>query len=459
MKKALLLLLFVFQSILGVSQTFETFMLRDNGPSDKRINMVIMGDGYDATEQDQFVTDATNLINYLFTIPPYSNYEAYFNVYAIKVISPESGVKHPGTATDVQEPVFPVSDPDNYMGTTFDFQNIHRCIYTPNTNITTAILAANVPFFDSAFVVVNSPEYGGCAGQYAYFSAHSSANEILVHELGHSFSGLADEYWFAPTGESPNKTQDNNTGTNRWRNWLNTNGVGIYPFSEDTSWFRPHQSCIMRFLGQPFCSVCSETTIEKVHSLQGPVDFYTPTETTIILETGSVDFEVTLILPDPNTLDFEWRLNDVLIDDENQLVTIDIEDLETGANTLNFTVTDNTTLVRTDNHEVVHFDVVSWQINNGPLGIEDISVFESSFVIYPNPSANIVYIKSNSSDARTLTFELVDITGKIIKTEKLSKDTYNVYAFEMGNLASQTYILNLYNENNGLIYSHKIVKE
>ena len=458
MKKTVLLLLF-FQSILCTSQVFETYMLRDNGPSDRRINMVIMGDGYAASDQNKFETDAASLINYLFTIPPFSNYENYFNVYAIKVISPESGVKHPGTATDVQEPVFPVSDPNNYMGTTFDFQNIHRCIYTPNTNITTAILAANVPFFDSAFVVVNSPEYGGCAGQYAYFSAHSDADEILVHELGHSFSGLADEYWFAPTGESPNKTQDNNPATNRWKNWLGTNGVGIYPFPENTSWYRPHQSCIMRYLGQPFCAVCSETTIEKVHSLQGPVDTYSPTETTIVLETGSVDFEVDLILPNPNTLDFEWRLNNVVIDDENQLVTIDVDDLNPGANTLNFTVTDNTAKVRTDNHETVHFDVVSWQINNGPLGIEDISVFESSFVIYPNPSANAVFVKSDSKEVDTLIFELVDLTGKIIKTEKIRRDVYSIYAFDMGNIASQTYILNLYNESSGLIYSHKIVKE
>jgi hypothetical protein len=51
--------------------------------------------------------DATFVSNYLMNKPPYSNYKNYFNVYALKVISQESGVKHPGTASDVTEPVIP----------------------------------------------------------------------------------------------------------------------------------------------------------------------------------------------------------------------------------------------------------------------------------------------------------------------------------------------------------------
>src|SRR5690625_2046501 len=113
---------------------------------------------------------------------------------------------------------------------------------------------------------------------YSYFSKHESANQILIHELGHSFSGLADEYWFAPTGERPNKTQDNNPQTNRWRNWIGTENVGIYPFDEDPSWYRPHQNCLMRSLGNSFCAVCTEATIERIHQLQDPIESFSPLE-------------------------------------------------------------------------------------------------------------------------------------------------------------------------------------
>jgi hypothetical protein len=455
--KKILLLTFLFQVFLSYSQEFETVTLLDNGPSDRRINLGVMGDGYDASEQNKFISDANGLIDYLFTKPPFSYYQNYFNVYAIKVISPESGVKHPGTATDVEEPVFPVSDPNNYLLTTFDYNEIHRCIYSLNTNLTTAVLAANVPFFDSAFVVVNSPEYGGCAGTYSYFSAHVDANEILVHELGHSFSGLADEYWTWP-GEGPNKTQDNNPETNKWRNWIGTNGVGIYPFTENTAWFRPHQSCLMRYLGQPFCMVCSHTTIERIHALQGPIDTYTPTETNISLEEGSIDFDVNLILPEPNYLEFEWTLNGEVIDNENTTVSLHFDDLNPDGNTLSFTVTDETPWVRRDNHAAIHFDVVSWNIN-GAYSTENIDVYTANFVVYPNPTAEVVYVKTHTSQAQELTFELVTLHGQIVKREKVQKDHLNVFTFETGNLATQTYILNLYNEHGGFIYSHKLIKE
>lgn len=146
MKKVILIYLFFSVTIIGFAQTFDTVLLKETGPSDKRINLVVLGDGYDASEQHIFIADATQLTNHLFEKPPSSNYSNYFNVYAIKVISPESGVKHPGTATDVQEPVFAISNPNNYLGTTFDYQGIHRCIYTSNINKTMQVLAEHIPF-------------------------------------------------------------------------------------------------------------------------------------------------------------------------------------------------------------------------------------------------------------------------------------------------------------------------
>ena len=76
------ILLFLMMSQLCFSQVFETVPLIENGPRDKRINMVVLGDGFTAAQQDTFVADATTLVNYIFNKAPYSQYRNYFNVYS-----------------------------------------------------------------------------------------------------------------------------------------------------------------------------------------------------------------------------------------------------------------------------------------------------------------------------------------------------------------------------------------
>lgn len=320
------------------------------------------------------------------------------------------------------------------------------------------MLAANVPFYDQAVVLVNSPEYGGCAGVFSFFSKHSSANEIMVHELGHSFLGLADEYYFAPTGEKPNKTQDNNPQTNRWRNWIGTNAVDIYPHAENPSWFRPHQACAMRYLGNPFCAVCSEATIERIHQLLGPIEAFSPSDAVLEAGQNDVNFAVDLIYPNPNTLEFTWELNNDLIDDQNAAITIANADLVEGNNSLVFSVVDNTSLVRTDNHAAIHINTVSWTIHK-VLGIEEIQTSENSFSLYPNPSADVVHLKVHNLESSQLTYELLNMTGQSIKKAPVNLNKSDSFVIDLGNLAPQTYILNIYDEHNTKLHTHKVVKK
>ncbi|MDQ0592596.1 hypothetical protein QFZ37_000965 [Chryseobacterium ginsenosidimutans] len=161
MKKIILSL---FLGSFSFAQVFETVPVLQNGANDKRINIAVLGDGFTAAQQSSFVTSAQSTVNYLFTKSPYTEYKNYFNAYAIKVLSPESGVKHPGTATDVTEPVFPVANPNNYFNSSFD-NGVHRCYYG-NTTKVTQVLAANLPDFDIAYILGNTPEYGGCGGTY-----------------------------------------------------------------------------------------------------------------------------------------------------------------------------------------------------------------------------------------------------------------------------------------------------
>ena len=451
------LLLFLVASQFCFAQVFTTVPIFQSGPNNKRINMVVLGDGFTAAQQADFVTNATTLVNYVFTKAPYAQYKNYFNVYAIQVVSAESGVKHPGTATDVTEPVFAVSNPNNFLGSTFDV-GVHRCLYSYSTNTVTSVLASNVPDFDIAFVLGNSPEYGGCGGTYAFVSKHTAANEIVVHELGHSFGKLADEYWFSGSLESPNKTQDNNATTNKWKNWNGINSVGMYPFTESPTWFRPHQNCEMRYLNQQFCSVCTQQIIERVHFFQNPIDSFTPANTSTINLSGPITFNVAEILPIPNTLVNTWLVNGIPISETSSSATIPASSFNNGNNTVLFSVVDNNALLKVDNHATVHVGTISWTVNKTTLSTVEIDARERNFTIYPNPAKSQIFIKDESNSLKNVSVEILDVSGRTLRTPKVEMLNSGEVAINLDGLVPQNYIIKVY-ENKALILTQKIIKE
>ncbi|WP_309642148.1 M64 family metallopeptidase [Flavobacterium sp.] len=281
-KKYTLLLFFMLGWQIINAQVFDVATIQSSGDPNKFINLVIMGDGYTDTEQDAFLDTASNISNYLFSISPWSQYKNYFNVYAIKVISPESGVKHANTASDCSGYFTAISNPTNYFGTRYDGYGIHRLTIVTNTTRITNVLAANFPNYDQVFIVGNSPEYGGSGGAYAVFSANAASNEIAAHEIGHSFAGLADEYYAGDQyfAEKINMTQQSDPLLIKWKNWVGTNGIGIQNYccgGNSNLWFKPtSNSCKMEQLNLPYCSVCKEGIIEKIHSLVNPIVSYTP---------------------------------------------------------------------------------------------------------------------------------------------------------------------------------------
>lgn len=452
------ILLFLLTSQLCLSQVFETVPIIQNGSNDKRINMVVLGDGFTAAQQADFVANATSLVNYIFTKAPYAQYKNYFNVYAVKVISEESGVKHPGNATDVTEPVIAVANPNNFLGSSFDIGGTHRCLYSNTTNKVTNVLASNVPDFDMAFILGNSPEYGGCGGTYAFVSKHAQANEIVVHELGHSFGKLADEYWFSGSGESPNKTKDNNIATNRWRNWQNINSIGMFPYEESPTWFRPHQNCEMRYLNREFCSVCKQQIIERVHLLQNPVDSFTPTNsTTLNTSENPITFNVNEILPVPNTLVNTWSLNGTPLAETSTSLTLAQNDFSAGANTVLFSVVDNNSLLKVDNHATIHVSTVIWNLNKN-LSAIDVNGTERAFTLYPNPAKSQIFIKDQNKGLKNITVEILDATGRSLRTPKVQILNSGEVSADLEGLLPQTYIIKVY-ENRNLILTQKIIKE
>ncbi|MBW8359332.1 MAG: T9SS type A sorting domain-containing protein [Weeksellaceae bacterium] len=455
--KTTLLILFFAQFSFG--QVFPTTTLEQNGANNNRINIAVLADGYTSGQLASFQTSAASSVNYLFSKSPFSQYRNYFNAYAVNVVSAESGAKHPGTATDVVEPVIPVSNPNNYFGSKFDTSNVHRLLYSTNSGAITAVLAANVPDYDIALVLVNSPEYGGAGGTYAFSSTHASANEIVVHELGHSFGNLADEYWYAPTGESPNKTQNSNPATIKWKNWLvnNLTGIGIYPYSEAgiSNWYRPHQNCEMRYLNQQFCSVCKEGLIEKIHSLVSMVDSYTPSNGSPVNGDAAIVFNVTRVLPNPNSLANKWVLNGSVLPTTGENLILNPTQLNNGNNTLVFTVTDDTALVRTDNHSSLHLSTITWTINKTTLGTSEIAAVQKAFSVYPVPSNEVIYIKGKQNFSKNTKVQLTDAAGRLFPVGYTSGEK-NTLTVNLSGIASGTYLMTV-TDGNQYLFSEKII--
>lgn len=448
----------LLMGINALTQQFEKDTILFSGNSDLHINLVILSDGYTNSELSKFVEDASNFKTAFFNEMPFLNYKKYFNVFLLKVPSNESGASHPGTATDELEPVHPVITVDNYFGSTFDYAGIHRLLVATKTIVISNVLADNFPSYDQVLILVNSPYYGGSGGYYTAASTHSASAQIALHELGHSFSWLKDEYWAGDmfAGEGINMTQQTNPSLVKWKNWIGINLIGIYQHccgGTSALWYKPHENCKMQFLGVPFCSVCVEATVEKIHSLVTPVVSYEPQNVTIIAGTFPTKFKLSLIAPEPNTLKRYWMLNGTFFKQNVDSVLINENMLLSGTNTLKVTIEDTTQFLRVDNHAAIHISVITWSNDTVSSGVKKITGSSSEIIIdlYPNPTSAYLNVKLEGTKG-DIRFEIYDMKGQKLLSQE------NVRSIDLQNLIHGIYLIKIYIDND-LITTRKIIKE
>jgi hypothetical protein len=477
-KKLFFLVSWVYISINAGAQQYKVDTLLYNGDINKYINIIILGDGYTSTELTKYNSDATNFMNnFLFAQSPYKQYKSYFNVFIIEVPSQQSGVKHPKTASDCTS--LPASNPNNFYGTSFDIGGIHRLLSPNNTSAATTVLANNFPNYDQVYIVANSTEYGGAGGAFATFSTNASSGEIGLHEGGHSFGYLADEYWAGAQYaiEKPNMTKETSPTLIKWKNWLNVNGIGINSHTGDASWKKPRSGeCKMEILGKPFCSVCSETIVEKIHSLVHPIYNHSPLTSSVSINNQMLTFSMFYMQPAPNTMNRRWILDGSLTVKNNvsvltwtisgtQLgrdvdsISLDGNTLSLGTHTLKAYTLDSTLLTRSNTHPTNHLDSVVWNVNKTITGIE-ISQAGNRFIkLYPNPISNEnLNITYNLEGESLVNITLLSMEGKTISTfqERSTKGEYT-HSFETSNLASGTYLVRMQIE--GFVITQRVVKK
>jgi hypothetical protein len=330
------------------SWSYETII--DSGPSENRIDIVVVGDGYTQSELNKYQLNVNSILGGYFAQQPLASYINFFNVHRVDVISSESGVDEPdygiyrNTALDM----------------TYNCAGISRLLCV---NTAKAWDAASVaPDADQILALANSTRYGGAGyNNLATMAGDNSYSvELALHEFGHSFGMLADEYEYGEgdtyTGPEPSSInisiysaqQQTNLQT-KWYRWLNLPNVdtyeGAYYYLHGI--YRPTSNSKMRSLNRPFEEVNVEQIIFRIYENVSIIDGSTPlSEEPVSCYT---DFYVIPVEPTPNTISIQWRIDGQLVPDANaKTFSPDISTLTIGLHEISVKVTDNTSMVRNE---------------------------------------------------------------------------------------------------------------
>jgi hypothetical protein len=274
------------------------------GSPSNRVDLLIMGDGYTAAQTATFTADANALIGAFFAVTPYNEYANFVNTSTLFTASTQSGADHPpylagcsGDNPACCSDAAAMSDPlaGTYVNTAFDARYCshmtHRLLVVDNSKVLTA--AAAVPNWDVIFVIVNDATYGGSGGAVSVSSTNVLSHDVIRHEYGHTFTGLADEYDSAYpgypscsdiTGPSceANVTDVTARMQIKWVPWISPSTVvptpenagfgtvvGLFQGAryQPTTMYRPKDvNCLMRALGQPFCEICAQAYVLALYN-------------------------------------------------------------------------------------------------------------------------------------------------------------------------------------------------
>lgn len=256
------------------------------GKDDKVIDVAIVGEGFTADEMDKFLEKAQIFTNEILSYEPFASNRDKFRFVAVETPSPESGVSIPLK--------------NEWKNTLFDshFSTFHSARYLTIPRVKRLHQSLEGIPYEHILVVVNTPQYGG-GGIFNSYQVASSDNEftlpVTVHEFGHSFAGLADEYFYADEEDDSYPVEiepwEQNITTlvdfdSKWKDKIpmvtpiptpwsndskNQSGIGLYEGGgyKTKGIYRPTVTCRMRDNFYPtFCPVCEET-------LQKVIDFYT----------------------------------------------------------------------------------------------------------------------------------------------------------------------------------------
>ncbi|MCD4736397.1 MAG: M64 family metallopeptidase, partial [Bacteroidales bacterium] len=253
---------------------FSSFDVQVTGDPSKKVDIVILPEGYTSGEMGKFISDCNLFKEKLFSFEPFAEMKERFNIRGILAPSVDSGNDIP--ADTVWK--------NTLVNTSFyTFDSERYCMTYDNKTVRD--IAACAPY-DQIYILINTDKYGGGA-IYNYYSVsvtgNSISSKIIVHEFGHGFAGLGDEYYNSEVAYSdfyplhiepwePNLTtlvnfdrkwqklvsEDTPVPTPAEEPFLNITGVFEGGGYAAKGVYRPSYDCLMNsFNGDSFCEVCS----------------------------------------------------------------------------------------------------------------------------------------------------------------------------------------------------------
>ena len=164
----------------------EVWPIFESGPPSEKVDILVIGEGYTAAEIPKFHADAERLVDALFEEEPFASRRSDFNVWGLDLPSPQSGVSRPRAMEFRRTP----------LSAEYNIFDLERYLLTyDNRALRDAASAAPYEFIE---ILANEAQYGG--GGIFNFQATAAADAgfaeyVFVHEFGHHFAGLADEYY------------------------------------------------------------------------------------------------------------------------------------------------------------------------------------------------------------------------------------------------------------------------
>ena len=168
--------------------------LQKMGDPATKVDLLVLGDGYTAAERGKFERDARRFMEALFSTPPFREHQKDFNVWGLCPAAEESGVSRPSSGIYRRSPV----------GATYDTFGTERYVLTTE-NRALRDVASFAPY-EFIEILVNGQTYGGGGifNQYATVAIDNLwAGYVGVHEFGHQFGALADEYYTSDVAYLP----------------------------------------------------------------------------------------------------------------------------------------------------------------------------------------------------------------------------------------------------------------
>jgi len=363
-------------STIALAELFET--ITDNGAPQNRVDIAIVGDGYTAAQMTKYQSDVQQFLQGVFQQEPYREYQRYYNVHRIDVTSNQSGADH----SDRTPQVFV----DTALDGAFNCANTQRLVCVSTTKVN-QVIARTLPtnaYYDVILVLVNDPEYGGSGGSIAVASTHQAAVELILHEVGHSFGLLADEYAYPEEASrcnsnfepsQVNATKQTDRASIKWNAWIaattpittttTTNGLpGLYTGARycETALYRPTFNSKMKSLNLPFEQINTEQHVKRIYNFVSPIDSSSPAGTNVDITTAqSQMFSLNTPQPLTHSLNITW-----LVDGQpaGSGVSFNLagSTLASGTHVVQAVVSDPTAFVRNDPAQVLKASR-TWNVN------------------------------------------------------------------------------------------------